>query len=136
MNFDYQYVKPVFEVLNSTKVPLINRGESHVTVISPPEFAILAAAGITIEQVNKIARDLKIQSSKVAIVCLGKEDVVVANLNKIVYQIIVKVPNLVKIRRKIFQLYMQQGGNSALFDPQVSSAFFFGWKKGFSLYSS
>lgn len=125
MNFDYHYVKPVFELLNSTKVPLINRGESHVTVISPPEFAVLATAGITIEQVNKIARDLKIQSSKVTIVCLGKEDVVVADLNKIVYQVIVKVPNLVKIRQKIFQLYIQRGGNSALFDPQVSSAFFF-----------
>ncbi|GAA5802482.1 hypothetical protein HPULCUR_007947 [Helicostylum pulchrum] len=118
MNFDYHYVKPVFELLNSTKVPLINRGESHVTVISPPEFAVLATAGITIEQVNKIARDLKIQSSKVTIVCLGKEDVVVADLNKIVYQVIVKVPNLVKIRQKIFQLYIQRGGNSALFDPQ------------------
>lgn len=26
MNFDFQYVKPVFDILNSTQVPLLNRG--------------------------------------------------------------------------------------------------------------
>lgn len=120
MNFDFKYVKPVFDLVNSTEVPLLNRGESHVTVISPPEFSVLASAGITIEQVNKIALDAKIQSSKVSLVCLGKEDVTVAGVKKIVYQIIVQVPNLVKIREQVFKLYAKQGGNTALFDPRVS----------------
>ncbi|KAL0142486.1 hypothetical protein V8B55DRAFT_1498481 [Mucor lusitanicus] len=96
MNFDFQYVKPVFDILNSTQVPLLNRGESHITVISPPEFGVLATAGITIDQVNQIALKEKIQSSKVKIVCLGKEDV----NGKIVYQLIVSAPNLVTIREK------------------------------------
>lgn len=120
MNFDFKYVKPVFDLVNSTEVPLLNRGESHVTVISPPEFSVLASAGITIEQVNKIALDAKIQSSKVSLVCLGKEDVTVAGVKKIVYQIIVQIPNLVKIREQVFKLYAKQGGNTALFDPRVS----------------
>ncbi|KAI8083194.1 uncharacterized protein B0P05DRAFT_467461 [Gilbertella persicaria] len=120
MNFDFQYVKPVFDAVNSTKVPLINRGESHITVITPPEFAVLATANVTIEQVNKIARDLKIQSSKVKVICLGKEDVVVSGVEKIVYQIIVSAPNLVKIREEIFKIYAKNGGNTALFDPEVS----------------
>jgi hypothetical protein len=120
MNFDFKYVKPVFDLVNSTEVPLLNRGESHVTVISPPEFSVLASAGITIEQVNKIALDSKIQSSKVSLVCLGKEDVTIAGVQKIVYQIVVEIPNLVKIREQLFKLYVKQGGNTALFDPRVS----------------
>lgn len=123
MNFDYQYAKPVFDILNSTEVPLINRGESHVTVISPPEFSVLATAGVTISQINTIALKMKIQSSKIKIVCLGKEDVIIDDVNKIIYQIIVKAPHLVKIRTKIFQLYIEKGGNSALFDPKVSRVF-------------
>ncbi|KAI8340359.1 hypothetical protein EDC96DRAFT_449941 [Choanephora cucurbitarum] len=106
MNFDFQYVKPVFDALNSTEVPLISRGESHVTVITPPEFAVLANGGVTIDQVNKIARDLSIQSSKVKIICLGKEDVVISGVQKIVYQLIVDAPNLVKIREEIFKIYV------------------------------
>lgn len=91
-------------------------GESHITVISPPEFGVLATAGLTIDQVNQIALTEKIQSSKVKIVCLGKEDV----NGKIVYQLIVSAPNLVNIREKVFQLFVKQGGNTALFDPSVS----------------
>lgn len=120
MNLDYKYVKPVFDAVNSTQVPLLNRGESHITIITPPEFSILASAGITIDQVNKIALDAKIQSSKISVVCLGKEDVKIAGVQKIVYQILVQAPNLVKIREQIFKLYVKQGGNTALFDPRVS----------------
>ncbi|CEG75211.1 hypothetical protein RMATCC62417_10294 [Rhizopus microsporus] len=118
MSVDFKYIKPVFEELNSTAVPLLNRGESHITVVSPPEFAVLASAGVTIEQVNDIARKNKIQSSKLKIVCLGKEDVTINNIRKIVYQIIVKSDDLVKIRREIFKLYVQKKGNTALFDPE------------------
>ncbi|CAO3700796.1 unnamed protein product [Rhizopus microsporus] len=118
MSIDFKYIKPVFEELNSTATPLLNRGESHITIISPPEFAVLASAGVTIEQVNDIARKNKIQSSKFKIVCLGKEDVVINNVRKIVYQIIIKSEDLVKIRREIFKLYVQKKGNTALFDPE------------------
>jgi hypothetical protein len=58
----------------------------------------------------------KIQASKVKLVCLGKEDV----NGKIVYQLIVAAPNLITIRQKVFQLFAKQGGNTALFDPNVS----------------
>jgi hypothetical protein len=61
-----------------------------------------------------------IQSSKVKLVCLGREKVTLQDVEKIVYQIIVEASNLVKIREKIFQLYVKQGGNTALFDPNVS----------------
>ncbi|KAI7904555.1 uncharacterized protein BX663DRAFT_320855 [Cokeromyces recurvatus] len=120
MNFDFQYVKPIFDFLNTThKVPLLSRGEAHITVISPPEFTVLATAGVTIDDLNKIAISDTIQKSKVEIICIGKEDVVIENKNRIVYQIIVKSSDLIGIRKKIFQLYARKDGNTALFDPNV-----------------
>ena len=88
-------------------------------MITPPEFDILAKANVTIEDINKIALDYKIQSSKFKMHCLGKESVKVDNELYIVYQIPVNAPNLETIREAIFRLYVKKGGNTALFDPQV-----------------
>lgn len=80
---------------------------------------MLATANVTIEQVDAIAKKLHIQKSKVSIVCLGREEVVEKGVDMVVYQIIVKAPNLNKIREEIFKVYYKQGGNPALFDPNV-----------------
>ncbi|KAI7853533.1 hypothetical protein BDC45DRAFT_569916 [Circinella umbellata] len=119
MELDYQYILPVVKGLNTTDEPLLTRGESHVTVITPPEFDILAKANVTIEEINKIAADYKIQSTSFKMQCLGKESVHVENELYIVYQILVNAPNLETIREAIFRLYVTKGGNSALFDPQA-----------------
>ncbi|KAI9260216.1 hypothetical protein BY458DRAFT_516527 [Sporodiniella umbellata] len=114
---DFKWIEPVIKELNTTEFPLKTRGESHITVITPPEFAVLATANVTIEQINRIALQHSIQSSPLHAVCLGKEDVVLKDNRHVVYQIIFQVPNLVKIRQAIFQVYVKQGGNTALFDP-------------------
>lgn len=43
--------------------PLINRGEAHITTITPPEFSVLNAppANVTINEINKIALKANIQ---------------------------------------------------------------------------
>ncbi|KAI7863384.1 hypothetical protein BDF14DRAFT_1885219 [Spinellus fusiger] len=116
---DFKYIKPLFDELNSTATPLLNRGESHITVITPPEFTVLAAANITIDEINTIARAQHIQSSRFKIVCLGKESIIKDGKDYTVYQIIVSSPDLVTIREKIFHLYYSRGGNTALFDPRT-----------------
>ncbi|KAI8876308.1 hypothetical protein K501DRAFT_298893 [Backusella circina FSU 941] len=109
MKLDFKYIEPVFTALNSTKEPLLTRGESHITVISPPEYAVLSKYGnVTIDDINTIALKHNIQGSVFEVVCLGKEDVVISNVRKLVYQIIVRASNLVKIREAIFKLYVKQ----------------------------
>ncbi|CAO3622887.1 unnamed protein product [Cunninghamella blakesleeana] len=114
MQVDFQYVKPVFDSLNSTRQPLQSRGEAHITVISPPEFNVLASVNITIQDINKIAKKNNIQSSPFKAICLGK----VSQKDDVVYQIIVTSPALVKIREEIFRLYYSKQGNVSLFDPR------------------
>ncbi|ORY89513.1 hypothetical protein BCR41DRAFT_389021 [Lobosporangium transversale] len=60
LNVDFKYVKPVFDLVNTTKDfgngTLISRGESHITVILPTEYdQILHPAGVTIEEINALA---------------------------------------------------------------------------------
>ncbi|KAI9027657.1 hypothetical protein CLU79DRAFT_740159 [Phycomyces nitens] len=120
LELDYKYIKPIVDAINSTETPLLTRGESHITIVTPPEYNTLAAAGVTIEEINALARESHIQRSKFDIVCLGKVELVQDGKDYIVYQIIVESPALVKLREKIFTLYYSKGGNTALFDPRVS----------------
>ncbi|CDS09393.1 hypothetical protein LRAMOSA10753 [Lichtheimia ramosa] len=117
MNLDYKYVEPIAKDLNSTEQPVFNRGDAHITVITPPEFNVLAKASVTLDEINNIALQHKIQSSRFHVICLGREDVKVNNEQYIVYQLIVDSHNLLNIRRAIFQLYASKGGNTALFNP-------------------
>src|SRR5262249_17970784 len=90
---NFQYVKPVFDVLNTTvvKYPLINRGESHITVITPPEFwKILKPAGVTIDEVNAIAVSNRIQDSDFDIMCMGRERSTINGTDHEVYSILLK----------------------------------------------
>ncbi|CAO3612009.1 unnamed protein product [Cunninghamella echinulata] len=113
MELDFQYVKPIFDSLNSTTQPLLTRNEAHITIISPPEYKILSSVNITIVDINAVAMKHKVQSSHFKVTCLGK----VSQQNNTVYQLIVTSPDLIKIREDIFRLYYSKHGNLALFDP-------------------
>lgn len=53
---------------------LKNRGEAHLTVITPPEMKVLlaAAAGLTAEKIAAMAKAFHIQSSDFKTVCIGQ----------------------------------------------------------------
>lgn len=89
-------------------------------MVTPPEFNLLANASVTLDEINNIARQHRIQASRFRVICLGREDVEVNNEQYIVYQLIVDSRDLRNIRRAIFQLYASKGGNTALFNPDVS----------------
>ncbi|KAL1918389.1 uncharacterized protein VTP21DRAFT_3049 [Calcarisporiella thermophila] len=119
-NINFSYIKPVFDQLNSTAQPLISRGEAHITVITPPEFDnVLAKTNLTIEEINGIAEQLEIQKQNFEILCLGRIKLLTKEGEDIVYQIIVKSPGLIEIRKEVFQLYIKKGGEGALFDPEA-----------------
>lgn len=91
------------------------KGEAHITVISPPEYQILASANVTIDDINDLATKYKIQQSTFQVVCLGRVEL----QTNVVYQLVVRSPDLVRLRTRLFQLYWHNGGNTALFDPEV-----------------
>ncbi|KAI8872658.1 hypothetical protein GQ42DRAFT_161102, partial [Ramicandelaber brevisporus] len=118
---DFKLIKPLFDKLNASSkaYPLMSRGESHVTVLTPPEFNQLATVNVTIADVNAAAKKFEIQKSPIRPVCLGRERVNTTAGFKEVFQVIVEKPrNHLAIRRELFAKYRKNGGEGSLFDPE------------------
>ncbi|KAF9436269.1 hypothetical protein BGZ76_004422 [Entomortierella beljakovae] len=128
LNVDFKYVKPVFDIVNTTNPALgngtlISRGESHITIILPTEYdQILHPAGVTIEELNAIAtRKNALQRSRFELECVGRVQVVTKadGVFQQSLQIIVKnYKDLIHYREEVFKLFVKKGGNPALFAPQ------------------
>ena len=95
---------------------LKSRGEAHITVITPPEYTDDLSKFISIKEIDEIAEKFKIQSSTYTPVCLGRGFTTAANKDYLeTYFIVVRSPDLLKIREEIAKVYYQRGGKK--FDP-------------------
>ncbi|KAI8901749.1 hypothetical protein BC833DRAFT_509627, partial [Globomyces pollinis-pini] len=86
---------------------LSNRGEAHVTVITPPEFQILQTGGITNTILNTLAIKHNIQNSKIVPLCIGKDKTGPKSKNpREVYNIVLQRSiEMLKFRIELFELY-------------------------------
>jgi len=116
---DYTWLKPVFDQVQAiVKKPLKNRGEAHITVVTPPEYdQVLKPAGVTMTDINKLAVKMWIQRAEFKVKCLGRAR---THLNyqgdmDEVYFVLVESEDLFKIREEIQKLYISKGGEPALF---------------------
>jgi hypothetical protein len=99
--------------------PLKHRGEAHITVITPIEFNQILSKKLTMEEINKVARDNNLQSSKFEVVCLAEGELRLRdNTSEYTYFLVVKSPDLEAVRFKIHQLYVKKGGRSKDWFPQ------------------
>ncbi|KAF9952967.1 hypothetical protein BGZ72_005781 [Mortierella alpina] len=124
---------PVFNLIKSTgsiaNGTLRTRGEAHITVITPPEYdKVLHPAGVTIEELNDLAtmgpQRNRLQKARFGVECLGRVQVVSkpGNVFQQAVQIILKdYEDLVNYRWDVFHLFVEKGGNPALFDPESFS---------------
>ena len=130
MDIQFAPVKSLFNVLNrETKPNLKNRGEAHITVLTPIEyFDYLKPLGIKMSQIEKIALNSKIQSSAFDIVCLGQGRKELNGKEESTYFVVVKSDDLLKIRQKIEEVYLQNGGKkdgfkASHFFPHITLGF-------------
>ncbi|KAF9095185.1 hypothetical protein BGX29_009144 [Mortierella sp. GBA35] len=124
LNVDFKYIQPVFQKVNSTlslgNGTLISRGESHITVILPPEYDnILKKVGVTMEELNRLAtKNNRLQRAHWEIECLGRVQAVTqpGNVFQQSVQLIVKnYKDILAYRQDVFKLFVKKGGNPALF---------------------
>ncbi len=114
MNLNYKAVKVLFEELQ-TKLgkKLINREEAHITVVTPVEFDQVLSKFLTMDQINRIAQNLKIQESPFTIQCLGRG---VVGKDE-TYFLVIKSEALEKIRAKITEEFISNRGMPGAFKP-------------------
>ncbi|WP_372368146.1 hypothetical protein [Candidatus Uabimicrobium sp. HlEnr_7] len=118
LNLPYKHVKKVYDDLQvKLEKTLKNRGEAHITVITPPEYYNQLRNYISIEEINEIAKDMKIQNARFDIICIGRGEKKIDGKKEHTYYIVVESLDLRNIRKKIWDLYVERGG-----DPQKFNA--------------
>ncbi|MEM9494146.1 MAG: hypothetical protein AAGC55_33680 [Myxococcota bacterium] len=118
MNLPFAPAEALFQALEEhLGQALINRGEAHITVITPPEYVFTLRPYITIGEIHDIARSMNIQSAEFALVCLGRGQDTVADQLEQTYYVVVESEELREIRREIFRRYTANGGEPSKFDP-------------------
>lgn len=99
-------------------VSLINRGEAHITVVTPVEYTEILKSKLSMTEIDDIAKKNKIQDSKFEVVCVGKGSLEVNSKTEDAYYVVVRSPDLLKIREEIQKLFIMKGGDKDFFKPQ------------------
>ncbi len=105
-------------IVSQLSLKLKNRGEAHITVITPPEYDNILKDFVPIEEINQIAVNAKIQQTKVNATCLGRSRAEVDGKTLEAYYVVVNAPGLVEVRKQIFKKYVEKGGEPSRFDPK------------------
>lgn len=110
MNLPFEPVREVLLQLERSGLRLNNRGEAHITVITPPEFAKLASelAMVDIERIAAL-----IQKARFRVICLGRG----TKGQDQTFFLVVESDDLKQIRRKIAAEFKTRGGAPTDFDP-------------------
>jgi 2'-5' RNA ligase len=98
------------QVEAATGLRLIDPGEAHVTVVTPPEFAVLGRL-LTMAEIHALAADL--QETSFEVVCVGRGQ----NGERQTFFLVVRSAGLVSIRRDVAALFRERGGSPEAFDP-------------------
>lgn len=119
MNLPFAPIETLWKSLEkAVETTLKNRGEAHITVVSPPEFTGVLSKVLTIQEINEIATSLRIQTSRFKAVCVGRAQVVLEGKTEQTYYVVVQSEDLLNIRRAIFRKYCTKGGEPSLWDPE------------------
>jgi len=119
LNLPFEPVAELFkQLLISEKKQLKNRGEAHITVVTPIEYwNVLRKKSVTIDEINEIAEIHHLQSSQFGVVCLGRGRAKIKDRQEATFFLVVKSNDLTNIRKHIQDLYIKKGGNPQDFNP-------------------
>lgn len=95
---------------------LLDRGEGHVTLVTPPEFAILSLQ-VPRDEMLQLAEDSGLNDDDFNVVCLGRGQIVTEGETLSAYFLVLEQPSLLTYRNELYTRYVARGGDATLFDP-------------------
>lgn len=113
-----KYDKIRKNIEQSAGITLKHRGEAHITVITPPEYKNLQSL-VKMEEIQKLAQDLKIQQSSFDSLCIGKGVSPKNPQEGATYFVVIHSDKLNELRRKIESLFVSRGGDTKKFSAKV-----------------
>jgi 2'-5' RNA ligase len=125
-NANYLVQNIRFEPVNELKlgieselhIKLIDRGEAHITVISPPEFTDIQNH-ISISEINAFAQEKQLQTMPFKAVCVGSRAATINGSVEQTFYAVVRSPALVEFRRLIYEAAKAKGYAGSGFNPHV-----------------
>ena len=93
------------------KTKLKSRGDAHITVLTPPEVAVLKKT-LSMKEIEAIASKAEMQSAAITPVGLGMGSVPKDET----FFVVVKAPELQAIRQSIAAAFVAKGGDPKAFD--------------------
>jgi hypothetical protein len=94
-----------------------DRGEAHITVISPVEYDRALKTRLSMSEINKAAQERNLQAASWRPVCVGKGSAIVNSRREYTYFVVLEAPELAMFRKGIQKLYMAKGGKESDFNP-------------------
>lgn len=108
------------DVERVTSTGLKHRGEAHVTVVTPVEFwNVLRPQGMTIQEIDQMAMDGRLQQSELEAVCLGRGQLEIGDKLESTYYVVVKSRDLVALRKRIQERFEALGGAVGAFNAEA-----------------
>ena len=127
ISYDLQY-KPFEEMrlqLEKTLgAALKNRGEAHITVVTPPEYERLTQK-LKPEQIHAVANETLVKMPAYEIVCIGSGSLKIKEKTEKTYYVVVVANELLALRKKLAELaeLPKEQFDPNLFFPHVTLGF-------------
>jgi len=127
ISYDLQY-KPFedmrLQLEKTLGMPLQNRGEAHITVVTPPEYAKLSQK-LKPEQIHALANEILMKMPKYEVVCIGSGSLKIKEQVEKTYFAVVTADSLKIIREKLAKTsgLSKSDFDPALFFPHVTLGF-------------
>lgn len=128
MNISYKPIDRLKVALTArTATKLKNRGEAHITVFSPSEFAQLAKV-LDKKEINDLALAGNIQAIEFSTVCVGSGSKVKSGKTDRTYFVVVQSPGLIALRQSIVDSFTAKAGSKPTFEvthyyPHITIAY-------------
>ncbi|MCX7120905.1 MAG: hypothetical protein NTZ67_03920 [Gammaproteobacteria bacterium] len=119
MNVDNNAISVIRKKFEAQHPELVlkNRADSHITLITPPEYQTILKPYLSPETIDNIAISAHIQRSHFKVICIGRGIAYDDNKQLQTYFLVVDSPDLIQVRKKIFNTYVKSGGDPSRFDP-------------------
>ena len=102
LNTPYSGMNAIFRELERREnLTLKNRGEAHVTVVTPPEATTLASQNVSMRGVEIVADRMQMGDSDLDPICLGMGQAMINGKMQRTYFIVLHSENLLRIRGEL-----------------------------------
>lgn len=123
---DYVMINIDYAPINALKqrvemgygVSLVDRGEAHITAITPPEFEVLNQF-LSANEINQFAFiEFGLQAINFKPLCVG-EAIKTEGANRLTtYYVVIESQELIDFRKELHAAYVARGGHRSHFDPE------------------